>query len=191
MAKSDKASKAKALTAKQELFCLEYIKDLNATQAAIRSGYSEKTAYKIGAENLSKPQIQERISVAQNERSERVQVDGDRVLQELAKIGFSDLRKLFTPAGHLLPPDQWPEDVSGAISSLKVITKPGEEDKDGNKTVEHVHEIKLWDKNSALEKIAKHLGMFIETVNLKHSGEVTQNHNMSWREMLRQRAPEE
>ena len=59
------------LTSKQEMFCLEYMKDLNATQAAIRASYSEKTAKDIGCENLAKPNIQERIAELMKERSEK------------------------------------------------------------------------------------------------------------------------
>ncbi|MAE86325.1 MAG: hypothetical protein CMB80_26560 [Flammeovirgaceae bacterium] len=73
------------LTAKQEMFCLEYLKDLNATQAAVRSGYSEKTARAIGTENLAKPAISEYIAKLQKERSERLEIDADWVLKEAAR----------------------------------------------------------------------------------------------------------
>lgn len=73
------------LTAKQAAFCEEYLIDLNATQAAIRAGYSEKTAQVIGAENLSKPIIQQRIQQLMKERSERTQTDYDWVLTEAKK----------------------------------------------------------------------------------------------------------
>ena len=68
------------LTDKQEMFCREYIVDLNATQAAIRAGYSEKTAQRIGSENLSKLVIQERIAELMKERTERVEINADWVL---------------------------------------------------------------------------------------------------------------
>jgi len=75
-----------SLTAKQEQFCLEYMVDLNATQAAIRSGYSKDTAQQIGSENLSKPLIAEKIAQLRAERSERVQIDADYVIENLAEI---------------------------------------------------------------------------------------------------------
>ncbi len=68
------------LTDKQEMFCLEYLIDLNATQAAIRAGYSEKTAHSIGNENLIKPLIQDRIAKAMAERSEKTKIDANYVL---------------------------------------------------------------------------------------------------------------
>ena len=72
---------AKPLTAKQEMFCLEYLIDLNATQAAIRAGYSEKTANVIGPENLAKPCISEKIAKAFNERIETTKIDAAYVLK--------------------------------------------------------------------------------------------------------------
>jgi|DEB0MinimDraft_3_1074331.scaffolds.fasta_scaffold13303_1 phage terminase small subunit len=70
------------LTPKQELFVNEYLVDLNATQAAIRAGYSKKTAKQIATENLSKPAIARAIAEANQERMERVKYDADWVLQE-------------------------------------------------------------------------------------------------------------
>ncbi len=72
---------AKPLTSKQEMFCLEYLIDLNATQASIRAGYSAKTAQAIGAENLTKPLIQARIAEAMKERSEKTKIDAAYVLK--------------------------------------------------------------------------------------------------------------
>ena len=76
------------LTAKQEKFCIEYLVDLNATQAAIRAGYSEKTAAVIGAENLIKPNIKEFIQLKQKELQETTGITQKRVLDEYAKIAF-------------------------------------------------------------------------------------------------------
>ena len=70
----------KKLTAKQEMFCCEYIIDLNATQAAIRAGYSKKTAGQIGEQNLKKLEIQEYVNTLMNERKKRVEIDADYVL---------------------------------------------------------------------------------------------------------------
>lgn len=76
----------KPLTPKQELFCIEYLKDLNVTQAAIRAGYSERTARTIGTENMSKPAVRARIDAAKGERMERVQVDADWVVNRLVAV---------------------------------------------------------------------------------------------------------
>tara|TARA_R110002020_G_scaffold95937_9_gene230114 strand:+ start:52811 stop:53365 length:555 start_codon:yes stop_codon:yes gene_type:complete len=150
-----------ALTAKQERFVAEYLIDLNATQAAIRAGYSVKTARQVGAENLTKPVISSALAEAQAKRAERTGITQDRVLAELAKIGFSDLRRTMSAGGCLLNPQSWDDDTAGAIASLEVVTRPSSEvDEDGNRGVECVHKVKTWDKLSALEKLGKHLGMF-------------------------------
>lgn len=72
-----------ALTGKQQRFVDEYLVDLNATQAAIRAGYSEKTAGSIGEENLKKPDIAAAIQQEMNKRSERTKVDADYVLRTI------------------------------------------------------------------------------------------------------------
>jgi phage terminase small subunit len=74
------------LTAKQEAFCLEYLKDLNAAQAAIRAGYSKKTAQQMGSENLAKPVIAEKITILKAERAERTRIDADWVLKSAKQV---------------------------------------------------------------------------------------------------------
>lgn len=78
-------AKAKTLTPKQRRFADEYLIDQNATQAATRAGYSEKTAYSIGHELLSKPEIQAAIQLAMDQRAQRTQIDADFVLNGIAK----------------------------------------------------------------------------------------------------------
>lgn len=82
---ANKTAEAVELTPKQARFVDEYLKDLNATQAAIRAGYSEKTARQAGAENLSKPVIQQAIQSHMDERAHRTKIDADFVLQGIAK----------------------------------------------------------------------------------------------------------
>ena len=79
-----------ALTEKQKAFVREYLVDLNATQAAIRAGYSENTARVIACENLMKPNISEAIEKALQERAERTEITQDKVLEEIAKYAFKD-----------------------------------------------------------------------------------------------------
>jgi len=81
------------LTDKQEKFCYEYVLHLNATKAAINAGYSEKTAYSIGGENLRKPEIQARIRYMQDNLAETAQLSALRVLKEHEKIAFNDEEK--------------------------------------------------------------------------------------------------
>jgi phage terminase small subunit len=161
-----------ALTAKQACFVQEYLIDLNATQAAIRAGYSKKTAYAVGHENLSKPEIADAIAEAQAERATRTQITQDRVLQELAKVGFSDIRGALTPNGQLLSAQEWDDQFAGAVSSLEVVQRPsGEYDDDGKPIMENVSKFRMWDKMNALEKMGKHLGMFKEETTVTHKVE--------------------
>lgn len=86
--------KVKKLTDKQEMFCKEYLVDLNATQAAIRAGYSEKTANVIGGENLSKPYIREYIQKLMDKRSEKVEINAENVLQSILDIRADAMQKI-------------------------------------------------------------------------------------------------
>lgn len=151
-----------ALTKKQKLFVDEYLIDLNATQAAIRAGYSPATAKDIGCENLAKPNIRAYIDQAMAERSKRTGVNADRVVMELAKIAFINAVDVINAEDATLKDDAAPEDTA-AIQSVKVKTFPT---KDGE-GVER--EIKMADKIKALELLGKHLGMFKDRVELSGS----------------------
>lgn len=145
-----------SLTPKQQRFVAEYLIDLNASQAAIRAGYSPKTARQQGERLLSHADIDAAVSEAQAARAARTGVTQDRVVQELARLGFSDLRGVFRD-GRLLPPEEWPDEVARAISAIKVTTRNV-----GEGEVEHVAEVKLWSKTEALVTLARHLGMLVD-----------------------------
>lgn len=147
------------MTQKQKRFIEEYLIDLNATQAAIRAGYSPDTAKSIGSENLTKPDIQARIAKAMAERSRRTGVNADRVVMELAKIAFVNAKDVIDPDTATVRPDALPEDTA-AIQSVKVKTF-------GEDGLER--EIKMADKLKALELLGKHLGMFKDKIELSGS----------------------
>lgn len=114
------------LTAKQELFVKEYLIDLNATQAAIRAGYSVNTAKDIGCENLAKPNIQEEIQKAMNERSNRLEITSEYVLSSLKTVaercmqGEPVMRK---EGNEWVETGEWKFDSSGANKSLELLGK--------------------------------------------------------------------
>lgn len=145
------------LTPKQERFVEEYLVDLNATQAAIRAGYSAKTANRIAQQLLTKLDIQQAVAKAQAKRSARTEITQDRVLKELARIAFLDPRKVFKwgPKGvTLLDSDKLSDDAAATISEVsESITESGGSIKG-----------KVYDKQKALELLGKHLGMFTEKV---------------------------
>lgn len=138
------------MTDKQERFCEEYMIDLNATQAAIRAGYSPKTANEQGSQLLAKLSIQNRIAQLQAEQSRRTCVSADRVVRELAKIAFVNAADLIDPKTASLKSDVSHDDLA-AVQSVKVKTF-------GEDGLEQ--EVKLADKLRALDLLGKHLGMF-------------------------------
>lgn len=144
------------MTAKQKRFIEEYLIDLNATQAAIRAGYSPDTAKAIGSENLTKPDIRAQIDRAMAERSKRTGVNAERVIRELAKIAFVNATEVIDPTTATVKEDALPEDTA-AIQSVKVKTF-------GEDGLER--EIKMADKLKALELLGKHLGMFKDKLEL-------------------------
>lgn len=148
------------LTAKQAAFVDEYLIDLNATQAAIRAGYSENTASETGYENLRKPQIAEAIKEAQDKRSERTEITQDMVVKELARIAFLDIRQAFDEEGKLLPIKDMPEDVARAIGGMDVVTTLNGSGEDA--VLELLKKVKIIDKKGALELLGKHLKMFTD-----------------------------
>lgn len=151
------------LNPRQARFVEEYLVDLNATQAAMRAGYAPGSAPVAGARLIKNAKVQEAITAGMAARSRRTEVTADRVLREMARIGFSDLRRCFGPEGQLLRPEQWGDEAAPAIASVKVTTRPsGEVDENDNPIIEQVHELKLWDKPGALRDMAKHLGMFVD-----------------------------
>lgn len=149
------------LIPKRQRFVEEYLIDLNATRAAERAGYSPKTANEQGARLLADASVQAAIATAVAERSERTKITSDDVLRELARIGFSDAWNYRQVGGSLeLAPDA-PEDATRAVASVKHKTRTIPQ-KDGEPIVEHTVEFRLWDKNTALANLGKHLGMFVD-----------------------------
>jgi len=165
-----------ALTAKMKRFAEEYIVDLNATQAAIRAGYSANSAKQIANETLTKPDLQAYIQELMDARSKRTEITADMVLREYAKIGFSnisdylkvEMKQGATDEGipityksvDIFVTDQIDRDKLDAVAEIK-------QTRDGIA-------LKLHDKKGALDSIARHLGMFNDKV--EHSGAITHEH---------------
>ena len=97
------------LTEKQQRFVEEYLIDFNATQAAIRAGYSARTASAVGHENLRKPDIVKALNEAKQKRCMRTQIDADYVLQRLVEIDQMDVADILNVDGSVLPVKEWPE----------------------------------------------------------------------------------
>lgn len=140
------------MTHKQQMFVKEYLIDLNATQAAIRAGYSKKTADRIGPELLGKTCVAKAIQEAMDKRAARVEITADRVLQEIAKLAFANLQDFYNENGSLKDIHSLPRDIAVALSSTKVnLTEACA-----------VQEIKLHDKKGSLELLGRHLKLFTD-----------------------------
>jgi len=151
------------LTKKQRAFVEEYLVDLNATQAAIRAGYSAKSAAEIGYENLRKPQIVEAIAEAQKARSERTQITADMVVKELALLGFANMQdyvRITSDGEPYINLSDLTREQAAAISEVAVDDYTEGRGKNARE-VRKVR-VKFHDKRGALVDIGKHLGMFIE-----------------------------
>ena len=143
---------AKKLTEKQKRFVEEYLIDLNGTQAAIRAGYSAKTANEQASRMLANVSIQQAISEKMAERSKRTGVNQDRVVQELAKIAFLKMTDVVDHNGKIK--DDASEDDLSCIESIKYKHS----DTDTGSSTER--EVKTASKLKALELLGKHLGMW-------------------------------
>lgn len=146
------------LTAKQKKFVEEYLIDLNATQAAIRAGYSPNTAQEQSSRLLSNVMVKNEIDKAMAERSRRTGINQDRVLRELAKIAFVNPNDVINFRDATVKMTS--EENLAAIASIKVKKIPGEY---GDATE---REVKLYDKLRALDLLGRHLGMFKDKIEI-------------------------
>lgn len=158
----------KALNEKQKRFADEYMVDMNATQAAIRAGYSPKTAGSQSFDLLQKPEIQQYLAEGRGKLADRLEITKERILKEYARIAFLDPKKLYNDDGSLVAIKSLDDDTAAAIGGVDVTTSYS----GGDDPVTHVtRKVKLVDKKGALDSLAKHLGMFVDKV--EHSGNVT------------------
>jgi len=149
------------LTPKQQLFVQEYLVDLNATQAAIRAGYSAKNAGKIGPELLGKTRIADAVARALAVRSRRTGINADRILEELALVALSDIGDFveFGPGGIVIKDTK---DLDPRVR--RALAEVSERRAKHGRTVV----FKLHDKVTALTKLGQHLGLFVDRV--EHTG---------------------
>lgn len=140
------------MTDKQQRFCEEYVVDWNATQAAIRAGYSEKTAYSIGQENLRKPEIRSYVEEVKNRLEELAGISKLKVLLEHKKIAFSSASMFRDDWMTLKEFEELPDDAKVCIQEIQTTTT----------VIDKVEttkvRIKTFDKLKALEAIAKLMG---------------------------------
>ena len=153
------------MTPKQARFVAEYLKDFNATQAAIRAGFSAKTAAQQASRLLTNVKVQEAVAAAQAKHVASDELTAARVLEEYRRLSFCDLRSFFDADGNLTPVTELTADQGSALAGLEVIKKNAAA---GDGHIDVIHKFKLWDKTRALESLAKHFGLLQER--LEHSG---------------------
>jgi phage terminase small subunit len=151
---------SKKLPPKRALFVKEYLVDFNATQAAIRAGYSPKIARSQGSFLLTNHDIQSAIKVETDKRANRLEITADKVLSEIARLAFSDARKLFDSNGDLIPIHLLDDDTAVTIAGIEVT----EIDTGEGKPLTRLKKIKRWDKTKNLELLGRTLALFTDKI---------------------------
>jgi phage terminase small subunit len=162
-----------ALNDKQKRFCEEYVVDLNAKQAAIRSGYSTNTAENQASRLLTNVKVQEFVKELQQALSEKTGITAERILQELADIGFHNIKDFINGGNSVLELKRLDKRKTSAISSVKTTVRGSQE---GTETVT---EIRMHNKITALELMGKHIGLFEKDNSQKKSDPVILNFSQS------------
>jgi len=165
-------AKFKLRSDKRALFCVEYVIDLNGTQAAIRAGYSKKTADVIAAENLVLPKVMDCVAYLQSRRVKRLKYSADDLLQSLIAVEQMDILDLFAEDGFLLPVKEWPVVFRRNISAFEIIPimralKEGDEPT----AVGLVDKLKLPDKQKNRDQLGRHIDIQAWREQLKVEGD--------------------
>ena len=155
------------MTPKQEMFCREFLIDLNGTQAAIRAGYSAKTANRIATENMSKPEIKRRIEELKQQRQEVIGVDASYVLQRLIDIDQMDARDILNDDGSVKPIYGWPDVWRQSISGVDLMEISNSEN-----VAATLKKLKWPDKIKNLELLGRHVSVAAFKDRLELSGNV-------------------
>jgi phage terminase small subunit len=156
---------------KRLVFAAEYVIDLVPGAAARRAGYASKTATQQGCKLLKDPVVQAEIHRLQAAKLHRSALTADRVLEELRRLAFADIRQLFTPEGALIPLHELPPEVAAALASVEVIMKNAVS---GDNQIDRVLRVKTVDKLGALTTLAKHFGLLIDRVEVSGADSLTE-----------------
>lgn len=160
-----------ALTPKQERFVAEYLVDLNATQAAIRAGYSKRTAEQQGPRLLGKVEVREAIQAAQRPQLEKVGLSAERTKEVIRRVIDADVRQLFDAQGNIVPIHQLGDEAAALIAGFEVVKRNLTA---GDGATDTILKVKLKDQSRYVEMAAKHFGLLTEK--LEHSGAIEIRH---------------
>lgn len=164
-----------ALRPKQQRFIEEYLVDLNATQAAIRAGYPERSAAEMGYENLRKPQIAAVVQERQAQQLAAVELTATGTKETIRRQVHRDIRQLFDEAGNLIPIHKLSAEAASMISAFEIVKRNITA---GDDSVDVLHKIRLDDRRGYVEMAAKHFGLLEDK--MVHSGHLTIGFDSSW-----------
>jgi phage terminase small subunit len=151
------------MSPKQQKFITEYVVDLNATQAAIRAGYAKRSANREGTRLLSNAVIAREIAARKQAQLDAAELSAARVLEELRRVAFADIRQFFNARGDLKPISQLSPAERASIATIEVVMKNATA---GDGKIDRVLKIKLWDKVRALEMAMKHFALLVEKLDV-------------------------
>lgn len=157
------------MNAKQARFVSEFRKDLNATQAAIRAGYSTKTAYSQGQRLLKHVEVAALLKAETAKQLERADLSASRTLEEMRRLAFSNVQDLFDAHGDLIPIHQLTREQAACIASVEIIMKNATA---GDGKIDRVLKIKVWDKPKVMEMLGKHFALLTERIQVEGTSEL-------------------
>ena len=163
----------KPLDTREERFCHEFVRTLNAAKATILAGYSATGASAQGAELRADPRISHRIAELEAPRLTAADISAESVLRGLNTLANIDVREFFDEHGNIKAVKEWTPEMGAALASFEVVQRNLTA---GDDSVDTVLKVKLWDKPKALDVLAKHLGLLVER--MQHSGEITFKHEL-------------
>jgi phage terminase small subunit len=169
-----------ALAPKHQRFVAEYVKDLNATQAAIRAGYSEKTAKQQGSRLLTNADIAAAVEAKQVKQLASAELSATGTKETIRRQVHRDIRQLFDADGNLIPIHKLSAEAASMISAFEIVKR---NITTGDGTVDVLHKIRLDDRRGYVEMAAKHFGLLEEKV--AHSGHLTIGFDGSWQPPVR------
>lgn len=158
-----------SLNPKQTLFCEEYLKDLNATQAAIRAGYSERTANEQGARLLAHVSVSERINELKAARSKAVKIDAEYVLKQLADFQQAEIEEIINDDGALKDVSEWPSHWQRMVVGIDVEELFEGRGKDRER-IGCVKKVKIMDRAKVMEMMGRHInvGAYAQRIDVHH-----------------------
>lgn len=180
--------KPEQITTMEQQFVLEYLCDLNMTQAAIRAGYDPMYASRVASKMMKRGTlVNKAVAQAMAARAARTGMNADRVLREIGKVAFGDPRKMFDEAGRLLPPSEYDEDDAAMLAGVKT-RRIVEKDPNTNELVQvEIQEVRLASKTESLTLLARHLGILNDKIDININGALSMRLDQAFQRTGQQR----